>query len=81
MSLLVPALCLADGGEEILSIAFGGDVMLDRGVRRTIEAQGADAVFADVARIFARAHFAAVNLECPVTDVPSPRDKEYVFRV
>lgn len=66
--------------EEHLTIAFTGDVLLDRGVRHEIEKKGAEHLFASVAPLFRKADATVVNLECPVTAVQSPINKRYIFR-
>ncbi|MCL2335689.1 MAG: CapA family protein [Endomicrobia bacterium] len=66
--------------EDKLSVCFAGDLMLDRGVRRQIEAKDVDALFADVSGVFAKYDAVVVNLECPVTKITNPAKKQYVFR-
>jgi poly-gamma-glutamate capsule biosynthesis protein CapA/YwtB (metallophosphatase superfamily) len=63
-----------------LSVIFGGDVMLDRGIRVQINRNGM-AYFTDgLVPEISKADYAIVNLECPVTDVVAPLTKKYVFR-
>jgi poly-gamma-glutamate synthesis protein (capsule biosynthesis protein) len=59
---------------------FTGDIMLDRGVRRKIDEVGIDKIFANVAPVLARADYAVVNLECPVTNLKNPQKKGFLFR-
>lgn len=65
---------------DTLSIVFTGDVLLDRGVRRHIEHDGFEALFADVKQDFLKADAVVINLECPVTDTISPLNKKFIFR-
>lgn len=66
--------------EECLSIAFTGDVLLDRGVREQIQKKGVKHLFESVAPLFRSVDATVVNLECPVTSVRSPLHKKYIFR-
>lgn len=51
---------------DTLRVAFVGDVMLDRGVRQSIERQGVDALFApEIDSLFRRCGRVVANLECP----------------
>lgn len=68
-----------DGDEDSLSILFTGDVLLDRGVRPIIEAQGISYLFAEVEPYFRRADAVVINLENPITDTLSPINKKYIF--
>ena len=43
--------------EECLSIAFTGDVLLDRGVRQQIQRGGVEDLFASVAPLFQEIYF------------------------
>lgn len=65
--------------EECLSIAFTGDVLLDRGVRQQIQRGGVEDLFASVAPLFHQMDATVINLECPVTSVRSPLHKKYIF--
>lgn len=66
---------------DTLTVAFTGDVLLDRGVGRVIRYDGADRLFSrSVDSLFAASDLVVGNLECPVTDVSSPVNKRYVFR-
>lgn len=66
--------------EERLVIVFGGDVMLDRGIRQYIERQGFASLADDIAPVFRNADYAFVNLECAVTELHAPETKKFVFR-
>jgi len=66
--------------KEELSIIFGGDVMLDRGIRAQINHTGVSYFTDAFVPEFSKADFTIVNLECPVTDQASPLTKQYVFR-
>ena len=50
-----------------LSIIIGGDVMLDRGVRKIAQNSGYDSLFGEISPLFKEADIVAVNLEGPVT--------------
>jgi poly-gamma-glutamate capsule biosynthesis protein CapA/YwtB (metallophosphatase superfamily) len=63
-----------------LTIAAGGDVMLDRGVAGSISEEDPSAPFAGVRDVLAAADIALVNLECAVSDLGSPEPKAYTFR-
>lgn len=68
---------------DTLTVTFTGDVLLDRGVRRTIERHHGDAncLFSpSVDSVFARSQLVVANLECPVTEIKSPALKNFVFR-
>lgn len=66
--------------EKCLSIAFTGDVLLDRGVREQIKRKGTDELFSSVAVLFRSMDATIINLECPVTSTESPIHKKYIFR-
>lgn len=65
---------------DSLSILFTGDVMLDRGVRSQIVKHGVEWLFSDVTGRFLSADAVVINLECPITDVVTPLNKQFVFR-
>lgn len=69
-----------DSNKDTLSIVFTGDVLLDRGVRRHIEHEGIEALFAEVKNDFKRSDVVVINLECPITDTISPLNKKFIFR-
>jgi len=76
--LLVLVLCSEQ--PEYVSVLFTGDVMLDRGVRNAVAWKEPDILFNHVRDIFAENDFVFINLECPLTTVVNPAEKEYVFR-
>ena len=65
--------------DEIVLI-FGGDVMLDRGIRAAIESKGFHHFTASIETELSEADFSFVNLECPATTLHTPLNKKYVFR-
>lgn len=54
-----------------LTIMIGGDVMLDRNVRKIGEKSGYDSLFTDISKFFKKADIGIVNLEGPITSNPS----------
>src|SRR6185295_636795 len=66
--------------ERKASILFGGDVMLDRGVKTGISKYGLSFLLDDIEPEFHKADFVIVNVECPVTEIRSPLTKKYIFR-
>lgn len=58
---------------DSITLLFTGDMMFDRGVRKTINAKGFDIVFGDSKKIFsgAEADLVIANLEGPITSYPS----------
>lgn len=68
------------GEEELLSVLFTGDVLLDRGVRPIAERRGIAYLFDSVQAEFQKSDAVVVNLECPLTDTVSPVNKRYIFR-
>ena len=52
-------------------IIFGGDIMLDRGIRTAIAARGGDFVFSCIDNELKKADAVVANLEGPLTDNPS----------
>jgi poly-gamma-glutamate capsule biosynthesis protein CapA/YwtB (metallophosphatase superfamily) len=74
---------LLDAGCESdheLSIIFGGDVMLDRGIRAQINSKGISYFTDELQPEFSKADYAIVNLECPATDIKAPLNKKFTFR-
>lgn len=63
-----------------LSVIFGGDVMLDRGIRLQINRQGMSYFTDGLTPEIRKADYTIVNLECPATDIVAPLTKKYVFR-
>ena len=66
---------------DTLRVAFVGDVMLDRGVRQSIERHGVDALFTpEIDSLFRRCGRVVANLECPATRIRRPVHKRFIFR-
>lgn len=64
-----------------LTVILTGDILLDRGVRRTIEQHGADHLFSTgVDSVLSAAQVVVGNLECPATHIKAPVQKRYIFR-
>lgn len=66
--------------EPFVSIQFVGDVMLDRGVRSRIEAQGVDYPWRDVERFLQGAQLRVANLEGSIDEGKSIATEEPPFR-
>lgn len=78
MVILSEATCF---GQDSLSIAFTGDILLDRGVRKKIEVMGVDALFShSIDSLFATCDKVVGNLECPATKIKQPVYKRFIFR-
>ncbi len=66
---------------DTLRIAFTGDILLDRGVRKFIEKHSVDSLFRpEIDSVFAANNFVVGNLECPATSIVSPINKRFIFR-
>ena len=66
---------------DTLRIAFTGDILLDRGVRKFIEKYSVDSLFRpEIDSVFAANDFVVGNLECPATSIVSPITKRFIFR-
>ena len=66
---------------DTLRIAFVGDVLLDRGVRKFIDKHGVDSLFSpEVDSVFRCCDMVVANLECPATDIVAPINKRFIFR-
>ena len=64
-----------------LTVILTGDILLDRGVRRTIEQHGTDHLFSSgVDSVLSAAQGVVGNLECPATHIKAPVQKRYIFR-
>ena len=63
-----------------ITLAFAGDVLLDRGVRVAIESTGLEALLTGAMDLFRGTQFGLVNMECPATRVKEPAAKRFVFR-
>lgn len=57
-----------------------GDILLDRGVERTIERNGFDSIFSDTKNILRQSDITFGNLECPLSKRGSPSNQKYTFR-
>ena len=79
IALFSPVPVRGQNGDSV-AIIFTGDIMLDRGVRRKINEVGIGKIFENIAPLLARADYAVVNLECPVTSVKNPQKKGFLFR-
>ena len=63
------------------SIIFTGDILLDRGVRKTIEHHGVTYLFDKrIDSVLKKADIVVGNLECPVTTIKAPMQKRFIFR-
>ncbi|MBL3657269.1 CapA family protein [Fulvivirga sediminis] len=62
-----------------MQIVFGGDVMLDRGIRSIIEREGLTSLMDSISPVFTEVDYGIVNLECPIGTEPTPLVKKYVF--
>ena len=68
-------------GGDTLTVAFTGDILLDRGVRWQIENNGIESVFNERAdSVFRCSDIVVGNLECPATTLNTPMMKRFVFR-
>lgn len=65
---------------EPITLSFAGDVLLDSGVGKDIEAHGVSYPFERVASLLAKADLTAVNLETPVSTRGAPFQKQFTFR-
>ena len=62
-----------------VSLLFTGDILLDRGVRETIEHKGIDHLFTrEVDSLFHSCDYVIGNLECPATNIHQPDYKLYL---
>lgn len=57
--------------DKTITVIIGGDIMMDRAIRRLGEIKGYDTLFAEVAPTFRAADIAVANLEGPITAEPS----------
>jgi len=77
LALLTSGSCKPD---DEVSVIFGGDVMLDRGIRAQINVKGLSYFTDGLTSEFTNADYTVVNLECPATDIVAPLTKQFVFR-
>ena len=67
--------------DDTLTIAFTGDILLDRGVRTYIEKNGTDAIFSEsIDSLFRTCKLVVGNLECPATKIRQRVYKRFMFR-
>ena len=67
--------------DSTLTVVLTGDILLDRGVRQTIEHRGVDHLFSDgLVSVFHAAQLVVGNLECPATKIEAPVFKRFIFR-
>ena len=73
--------CVPAMAGDTITVTFTGDVLLDRGVREKISADGVESLFSpSVDSLFSASDVVVGNLECPVTHIHAPRQKKYIFR-
>ena len=64
-----------------LKIAFTGDILLDRGVRKAIDSLGLDRLFTTaVDSLLNSCQVVVGNLEYPATEIRQPNYKRFIFR-
>lgn len=88
LSILLCFSCQNSDKKEIdskpIHLLFGGDILLDRGVRVEIEKKGIISLFDSLKPIFgeykSENDFILANLECPLTDESSSIPKRFSFR-
>ena len=73
--------CVSARCTDTLKVVFTGDILLDRGVRQTINRHGVDHLFSDgIDSVFRSAQIVVGNFECPATKIESPVFKRFIFR-
>lgn len=78
---LLQSMTMQASSGDTLRIAFVGDLLLDRGVRKIVERRGVDALFhSTVDSVFRSCHIVVANLECPATTIEQPLHKQFTFR-
>ncbi len=80
---LMAHVAIALHASDTLTVTFTGDVLLDRGVRKTIELNNGDAncLFSpSIDSVFRESQLVVANLECPATKIKSPVYKKFIFR-
>jgi len=66
---------------DTLTVVLTGDILLDRGVRQTINRHGVNHLFSDgIDSVFRQAQVVVGNLECPATKIEAPVFKQFIFR-
>jgi poly-gamma-glutamate capsule biosynthesis protein CapA/YwtB (metallophosphatase superfamily) len=73
-------LLIASASQPRVSFCAVGDILLDRGIRRTITEHGVDYPFELVAPFINGFDLAFCNLECPVSSKGTSTGKVYCFR-
>jgi poly-gamma-glutamate synthesis protein (capsule biosynthesis protein) len=63
-----------------VSVIFGGDVMLDRGIRAGINVKGLKHFTDNLTPVFKNADYTVINLECPATHIRASLTKKFIFR-
>ncbi|MDP4180250.1 MAG: CapA family protein [Bacillota bacterium] len=70
-----------DAKKETLTISFGGDVLLDKGVANAIKQYGSKFILSGVKPVLSGSDISMVNLECPVSERGTKaQDKQFTFR-
>ena len=65
---------------DTVSLAFVGDILLDRGVKSFVGEYGTDTLFTHEAdSAFNAADYVIANLECPATEIGLPVYKKFMF--
>lgn len=65
---------------DTVSLAFVGDILLDRGVKSFVQEHGTDSLFTSESdSAFNNADFVIANLECPATEIGNPVFKKFMF--
>ncbi|MEN9443748.1 MAG: hypothetical protein RIS47_638 [Bacteroidota bacterium] len=66
---------------QVTTLTFVGDLLLDRGVRERIEHLGIDSLWgSEIDSVFRSSKFVCANLECPATKIQAPINKRFIFR-
>ena len=66
---------------DTLTVVLTGDILLDRGVRQTINRHGVNHLFSEgIDSVFRQAQVVVGNLECPATKIEAPVFKQFIFR-
>lgn len=74
-------LAAAEAKADTLTVTLTGDILLDRGIRRVIEAGRADKLFTSgIDSVLMSSDVVVGNLECPATRIKRPVLKRFVFR-
>lgn len=66
--------------EEVVHVAFAGDIKLDGYIGKKVKEHGFSYPFAKVKDIFDSADIVYGNLECSISRLGEPVDKKYTFR-